>query len=90
VIEEMWFVLVKDSEALPSTGYSHIALAVDKEHFETVAKSIEAANAKIWQENYTFGESIYFEDPDGHKLEIHSSTWQDRFEQELHGGKSEI
>ena len=79
VIGSMWFVLVQDPQVKPASGYTHIALTVSEEDFESTAESIRKSNARIWQENKTFGKSLYFEDPDGHKLEIHSSTWQDRF-----------
>jgi hypothetical protein len=38
------------------------------------------AGAVCWQENHSPGDSFYFLDPDGHKLEIHVATLAERIE----------
>lgn len=81
VMGELWFILVCDDCFQPAKGYSHIAFKVGHSDFDGFKKRIRHLQAKIWQINKTFGNSIYFEDPDGHQLEIHASTWQARFAQ---------
>ena len=67
----LWLALVVDaqvrSEPLPE--YTHIAFSVSPEDFARLAARILAdPGAGQWQENWTEGDSLYFTDPDGHKL----------------------
>ena len=75
-----WIVLILDSSvrsgALPE--YTHAAFSVSTESFGVLAGRIERSDAEIWQKNSTPGDSLYFLDPDGHKLEIHASSREDR------------
>ncbi|HMO56120.1 MAG TPA: fosfomycin resistance glutathione transferase [Roseiflexaceae bacterium] len=70
-----WIALVVDPHARqqPLPEYTHIALHVAPAEFAALAERIRRAGVAIWQENRTEGESLYFVDPNGHKLEIHSS-----------------
>ena len=72
---DTWIALVLDVElrkaALPE--YTHIALTVSSQDFASMSAQIKAAGVTIWQENWTEGDSLYFLDPNGHKLEIHCS-----------------
>jgi catechol 2,3-dioxygenase-like lactoylglutathione lyase family enzyme len=72
---ETWIALVLDEAArrAPLPEYSHIAFGVDEANFAELVERIIQSGAKIWQENETEGASLYFVDPDGHKLEIHTS-----------------
>jgi ribosomal-protein-alanine N-acetyltransferase len=72
---DTWVALVADQAArtAPLPEYTHIALSVAPASFEKLSAIIQAAGAPIWQANRSEGESLYFLDPDGHKLEIHSS-----------------
>lgn len=79
VIGDLWFVPVKDANCAPASGYSHLAFKVEKENFGDFATWVSDLRAKIWQQNQTFGDSLSFEDPNGHRLEFHASTWQERF-----------
>lgn len=69
----LWLALVVDERvrrgALPE--YTHFAFAVAADTFAPLAWRIRASGAVIFQENASEGESLYFLDPDGHKLEIH-------------------
>ncbi len=77
---DLWLCLTLDertrSFALPE--YSHIAFSVQEAGFDEAAERIRASGATIWQENRSEGPSLYFLDPDGHKLEIHTGDWRTR------------
>ena len=53
--------------------YSHIAFNVSEADFKILAERICSYGVHIWQENKSPGLSLYFTDPDNHKLEIHVS-----------------
>jgi catechol 2,3-dioxygenase-like lactoylglutathione lyase family enzyme len=76
----VWIALVVDQHVrlgqLPE--YTHIAFSVSEQNFRVLSERIRAAGAKIWQTNWTEGDSLYFVDPDGHKLEIHASDLETR------------
>jgi catechol 2,3-dioxygenase-like lactoylglutathione lyase family enzyme len=77
---DLWLALQLDPQTrqreLPE--YTHIAFSVAPDHFETMSQRIRESGAKIWQENWTEGASLYFVDPNGHKLEIHASDLETR------------
>jgi catechol 2,3-dioxygenase-like lactoylglutathione lyase family enzyme len=72
---DTWIALVADPHtrqaALPE--YTHIAFSISAQDIGSLSERIRASGATIWQENWTEGDSLYFLDPDGHKLEIHAS-----------------
>jgi catechol 2,3-dioxygenase-like lactoylglutathione lyase family enzyme len=76
----VWIALVVDrhtrSGALPE--YTHIAFRLPARAFDAFATRIRASGAEIFQENVTEGRSLYFLDPDGHKLEIHVGDLKSR------------
>lgn len=76
----LWVCLIADRSARtePLPEYTHIAFAVPAEHFDDLAARIRASGATIWQENSSEGASLYFLDPNGHKLEIHVTGLKDR------------
>ena len=76
----LWFCLDLDvkTRSGPLPEYTHIAFSVSQSNFHQVAASIKSADLKIWKENKSEGDSIYFLDPDGHKLEVHVGDWRSR------------
>lgn len=68
-----WICLSLDSHTRtkPHAEYTHLAFSVDLKTFSACAESIRAHGVVIWKENKSEGDSLYFLDPDGHKLEIH-------------------
>ncbi|MCC5990946.1 MAG: VOC family protein [Rhodobacteraceae bacterium] len=49
---------------------THLALSCAPQDFPTLAQRITDA-APQWKQNRSEGASVYFLDPDGHKLELH-------------------
>lgn len=74
-----WFCLSCD-HVIPSQDYSHIALDIATENIAAFANKLRTENIIEWKQNRSEGESIYFLDPDGHKLEVHSGSLQSRLD----------
>ncbi len=72
-----WFCLSCDTPK-PSQDYSHIALSISEENFFLFVSQLRAAGVTEWKENKSEGQSAYFLDPDGHKLEAHCGTLASR------------
>ena len=72
---DLWFCIFKDENTrdAPLKEYTHIAFTVSEQDFEKISQRIKNSQAKIWQQNTSEGASIYFTDPNHHKLEIHVS-----------------
>jgi catechol 2,3-dioxygenase-like lactoylglutathione lyase family enzyme len=77
---DLWMALVQDCDVRLGSlrEYTHVAFTVSQEDFGHLANRIRAAGATIWQDNWTEGDSLYFTDPNGHKLEIHVSDLEAR------------
>ncbi|MEL7298546.1 MAG: fosfomycin resistance glutathione transferase [Pseudomonadota bacterium] len=75
-----WLCLSLDDAARDQSrsDYTHVAFDVSEEDFDAFLESLRAANVPIWKQNRSEGQSIYFLDPDGHKLEIHVGSLQSR------------
>ena len=70
-----WVCLSLDEEARSGSlpEYTHVAFTVDEADFSDAVEKLRRAGVECWQENRSPGESFYFVDPNGHKLEIHAS-----------------
>src|SRR5262249_22120713 len=72
---DVWLALVLDAQVrdpgLPED--THIAFTVSPADFDAMCQRIQHTEALIWQETRTEGASLYFTDPNGHKLEIRAS-----------------
>jgi glutathione S-transferase fosA5 len=77
---DLWLCVVEESEVETLGGYSHIAFDIAERDFQHMAERVRASGAQLFKENESEGSSLYFLDPDGHKLEIHCGTWQSRLE----------
>jgi len=77
---DLWICLFLDQNIRKSIlpEYTHIAFTIPEKDFNTMSERIKNSGADIWQENRTEGDSLYFVDPNGHKLEIHASDLETR------------
>ena len=77
---DVWVAIVLDEDVrdgmLPE--YSHVAFSASSREFQRLSERIIESGAVIWQENQSEGDSLYFCDPNGHKLEIHVSDLKAR------------
>lgn len=74
--EGLWLCLTLDARCRPGplAEYTHIAFTVDAARFGEHAARLQARGVTQWQQNSSEGDSLYFLDPDGHKLEIHAGS----------------
>lgn len=79
-VGNLWFCLFLDfnTRVLPLPEYTHIAFNISQELFENVSEKIKASGAIIWKKNKSEGSSLYFLDPNGHKLELHVGNIETR------------
>ncbi|EJF7711297.1 MULTISPECIES: fosfomycin resistance glutathione transferase [Providencia] len=72
---DLWLCLSLDTTrhflSPEKTDYTHYAFNVDAKDFLIVVDRLMQANVIVWKENKSEGDSFYFLDPDGHKLELH-------------------
>jgi len=68
----LWLCLSVDAaaEGAPRDDYTHYAFDVAAEDFDAFADRVRA-QAPVWKDNSSEGSSLYFLDPDGHRLELH-------------------
>ncbi|MCG6134629.1 MAG: hypothetical protein MET45_08185 [Nostoc sp. LLA-1] len=74
----MALILDKKVRENPLPEYTHIGLTVSVKNFPILSQRIQQSGAKIWQQNQSEGASLYFLDPNNHKLEIHASDLNTR------------
>lgn len=77
-VGDFWFCLNADVNRKPSSCYTHYAFSVDSSAFISLRDRLINLGVIVFKENTSPGESFYFLDPDGHKLEIHTGSWQER------------
>lgn len=76
---ETWFCLNQEIEKKNiREDYTHFAFDVQEEDFNSLSQRIIGSGAHIFKSNKSEGASLYFCDPDGHKLELHVGSWQTR------------
>lgn len=70
----IWICLNLDEDVSgspPHRDYTHVAFTVEPSKFVEAKKRLTDVGAAPWKDNRSEGESFYFLDPDGHKLELH-------------------
>jgi len=73
-----------NSESSPlkqtTSDYTHLAFSLDARNFEVLIFKLCELKLVQWQKNSSEGQSYYFLDPDGHKLELHLGSLMSRLE----------
>ncbi len=82
-VGDLWFCL-SQGKVTARKDYNHLAFSVNKNQFRNVKNKLKNENIDEWKNNSSEGYSIYFLDPDGHKLEIHSGSLESRLESLRH------
>ena len=77
----LWLCLSLDAATRhePHPDYTHAAFSVEADAFEALSARVRAA-ARVWKENRSEGASLYFLDPDGHRLELHDGSLKNRLQ----------
>lgn len=75
----LWICLSRDDQlrTAPNPDYTHVAFSVIPGDFAPMCERIRAI-CPIWKDNRSEGDSLYFLDPDRHKLELHVGTLESR------------
>jgi catechol 2,3-dioxygenase-like lactoylglutathione lyase family enzyme len=75
----LWLCLSVDAAAKGEVraDYTHFAFDVAAEDFEALSERVRA-HAPEWKDNKSEGASLYFLDPDGHRLELHVGSLASR------------
>ena len=67
---ELWLCLSVGPVEAPAS-YTHYAFSVRQADFDAFRRRLLDSGAVEWQPDRSEGESFYFLDPDGHRLEAH-------------------
>lgn len=79
----IWLALNLEPGARAAETYTHIAFSVAEEELEHYRRRLREAGIEMLPDRTRHpreGRSLYFRDPDGHLLELHTKTLQDRVE----------
>lgn len=77
---DLWFCLSLSESVHPTEDYSHIAFSIELADLPSFRQRLENAGVTFWQPNSSEGDSLYFLDTDGHKLEVHVGTLESRLD----------
>ncbi|AJQ97903.1 fosfomycin resistance glutathione transferase [Gynuella sunshinyii] len=75
---ELWLCLSVDPDTQAVQDYTHVAFSVSESTFAQMRARLINAGVTVWKQNRSEGESFYFLDPDGHKLELHLGSLDTR------------
>jgi catechol 2,3-dioxygenase-like lactoylglutathione lyase family enzyme len=80
---ELWICLSLDEDASKENraGYTHCAFSIQQSDFDRFRQRLQAEGVEEWKLNRSEGDSFYFLDPDGHKLEVHVGSLNSRLAQ---------
>ena len=79
----IWLAHNLEPGAKAAETYTHIAFSVAEEDLDTYRRRLQERGIQLRRDrirNPREGRSLYFRDPDGHLLELHTKTRADRIE----------
>jgi metallothiol transferase len=79
----IWLALNLEAGARAAETYTHLAFTVEQEDLPAWRRLLEERGVELRPDRNRHpaeGESLYFRDPDGHLLELHTKTRADRVE----------
>jgi len=74
----LWLCLSVEDHVSNATDYTHVAFDVKAEDFAKTCTRLIKHGVKSWKTNRSEGDSFYFSDPDGHRLELHAGDLASR------------
>jgi catechol 2,3-dioxygenase-like lactoylglutathione lyase family enzyme len=79
-IDDTWIALNLDAKVADAKriDYSHIAFTCNSSDYRSLRTRLLTYGCAEWSENRSEGDSFYFLDPDGHRLEIHVGDLESR------------
>lgn len=79
---DFWFCINLDENRnpIPNDYSTHFAFVVSQENFDQMVSHLKNTAVSAYKCNTSPGDSFYFLDPDGHRLEIHCGDYQSRLE----------
>ncbi|BCI29591.1 glutathione transferase FosA [Escherichia coli] len=80
---DLWLCLSLDDKrsAQPWPEYTHYAFSALEQDFSSFVAKLIQKGVVEWKKNRSEGNSFYFLDPDGHKLEVHVGNLESRLKQ---------
>jgi catechol 2,3-dioxygenase-like lactoylglutathione lyase family enzyme len=80
---DLWLCLSLDSQRpdRPAPDYTHYAFSIAQTELDGLHQRLRDNYVTEWRQNLSEGDSLYFLDPDGHKLEAHVGDLQSRLAQ---------
>jgi catechol 2,3-dioxygenase-like lactoylglutathione lyase family enzyme len=74
---DLWLCLSQDTVSARQ-DYTHYAFTIAEQHIKSFREKLRDAGVVEWKENKSEGASVYFLDPDHHRLEAHSGGLESR------------
>ncbi|HEJ4898873.1 TPA: FosA family fosfomycin resistance glutathione transferase [Pseudomonas aeruginosa] len=75
----LWLCLSREPQCGgPAADYTHYAFGIAAADFARFAAQLRAHGVREWKQNRSEGDSFYFLDPDGHRLEAHVGDLRSR------------
>ena len=80
---DLWLCLSLDSlkQEGPAPDYTHYAFSIAQTALDGLHQRLRDNHVTEWRQNLSEGDSLYFLDPDGHRLEAHVGDLNSRLAQ---------